>query len=159
MQENPDKKIEDLLAEMSPQQEKQPTSPHNNHNASNKKEKPPEKTVLHKEFDEVFKKQDVELLDYTVFKVFMLIVELLMSYWEPFCYLNLLLYHIIENGWLTTVIPILIFGYALAEETRPRFVFWKIMFYFLTLVILIKFIITLSASQFSSDVTIFHLIY
>jgi len=54
-----------------------------------------------------------------------------------------MIYHMIENGYLTMVIPFSIFGYALVEETRPLFMFWKMLFYFMTAITLTKFMTNL----------------
>lgn len=58
-----------------------------------------------------------------------------------------MLYHMLENGYLTMAIPLSIFGYALTEETRPHFSFWKLLFYFMTSITLTKFAINLLASS------------
>lgn len=60
----------------------------------------------------------------------------------------------IENGYITIAIPLLIFGYALTEETRPSFTFWKSLFLFITATTLIKFSIHLLADAHIIEVSV-----
>ena len=48
-------------------------------------------------------------------------------------------------GLISLIYPLLVFGYALLEETRPRYKFWSIVRWYTVAVLFLKFIVTLKA--------------
>lgn len=83
--------------------------------------------------------QNRDYANYSIWKVLKIFFETWLSYWEYFCYLMLVIYQIDSKGLLMIVVPFAIFGYALTEETRPRFKFWTVLFSFVVIAVLLKF--------------------
>ena len=83
--------------------------------------------------------QKREYSKFSLFQILKLMLEVWISYWEYFCYLLLIIYQIKSQGLLMIIIPFAVFGYALTEETRPRFRFWSFIFCLIVSVVLLKF--------------------
>jgi len=83
--------------------------------------------------------QNREYANYSIWKVLKIVLETWLTYWEYFCYFMLVIYQIDSKALIMVVIPFAIFGYALTEETRPRFKFWTVLFSFIVIAVLLKF--------------------
>jgi len=145
IQENPEKNLEEIMEEIDRTMNKQASSAEENENETLRK---PNISLNHidggegavdEEIDKLFNKKDSEYQKFSFLRVVGLIFEALLTYWEYICYMILIMYHLTTNGWITLVIPCAIFGYALTEETRPKFKIWSLLFYFFVVVILLKF--------------------
>jgi len=83
--------------------------------------------------------QNREYASYSFWKVLKIILETWLTYWEYFCYFMLVVYQIDSKALIMVVVPFAVFGYALTEETRPRFKFWTVLFSFIVIAVLLKF--------------------
>ena len=146
IQDNPQRNLEDIMNEIEESLHKKSDEEDSSEESISrmnvsyyKGEELKENSLAHR-FQELFQKEDVEFQKYSFVNMLVLAFEVVLTYWEYLCYFILMVYHVKINGFITLVIPFAIFGYALTEETRPKFKVWSLLFYFFVIMILLKFL-------------------
>ena len=95
-------------------------------------------------------KQFENILDTKLFRIYLstsyqikTIISNLHSFatnnFDYFCYLMMIIDHMINSSFLTMFYPISIFCYALLENPRPKKIYWQICIYYTILILSIKF--------------------
>jgi len=81
------------------------------------------------------------------FKLLEIFFYIIISNTQNLIFFSMMLSMYMNAGLISIVYPILLFGYALLEETRPRKGFWEYLRYYTTTLLFIKFIFNLSVFE------------
>lgn len=76
---------------------------------------------------------------------------ILVAHTDFFCYLMMLVNHMVNGNLISFFYPVLILGYALFENPRPSALFWKIVLLYAEFVIFLKFVLRFAVWGLMAD--------
>jgi hypothetical protein len=76
--------------------------------------------------------------------LFETLVQIWMSNFKGWIYLAMIVSMLANSGLISLIYPIIVLGYAMLEETRPRRQFWSFFLLYTVMVVMIKFVFNLT---------------
>jgi hypothetical protein len=92
--------------------------------------------------DEIFlKKTETYMKFWSIFNRYLTVVpRIAATHSDLLCYFCMIFSMMINAGLISIVYPFAVFGYAILQENRPSFRFWKTMLYYTSFIIILKLV-------------------